>query len=103
MGKFVRVLSTKDVPPGSAVAVKIAGSQVAVFNVDGQFYAIDDTCTHAGGSLSEGPVQGKEVVCPWHGAVFNIETGEVLSAPASEGVRTYKIQIAGDEVQIEEP
>ena len=103
MSNFIKVLNVSDLPSGTGIAVHLAGRKVAVFNIDGKFYAIDDECTHAGGSLSEGPVQGKEVVCPWHGAVFNVETGEVLSAPASEGVKAYKVQVVGNEVQIEEP
>ena len=103
MGKFIKVLNAGDLPTGTGAAVQLAGRRIAVFNVDGKFYAIDDECTHAGGALSEGPVQGKEVVCPWHGAAFDVETGEALTAPAYEKVRAYKVQVVGSEVQIEEP
>jgi len=69
------------------------GKKIALFNVNNQYYAIDDTCTHAGGPLSEGDVKGTVLTCPWHGATFNIINGEVLGEPASEGVKSYKVYL----------
>jgi len=68
MGELLKVLEKKDVSPGSSTAVELRGQKVAVFNVDGTFYAIGDTCTHRGRPLSEGEVSGTTVTCPWHGA-----------------------------------
>jgi hypothetical protein len=66
--KLLKIAKTKDVPPGQAAAFTIEGQKIALFNVEGTYYAIGDTCTHRGGPLSEGDVQGTRVTCPWHGA-----------------------------------
>lgn len=78
MGEFVKVAAAAEIPPGKARAVDAGGKRIALFNVDGTFHAIDDTCTHRGGPLSEGTVEGTEVTCPWHGAVFDVTSGTVL-------------------------
>ena len=101
MGKLVRVASVADVPPGSAKLVEVEGKRVAVFNVDGRFYAIDDTCPHRGGPLSEGDLEGEVVTCPWHGSKFNVTTGAFLSPPAREGVSHYSVQDSGGELSVE--
>ena len=101
MGTLVKVAEKKDLPAGSAIAVEVNGKQIALFNVNNQYYAIEDTCTHAGGSLSEGDVEGTIVTCPWHGATFDITNGKVLSEPAPEGVKSYKVHIEGEEIKIE--
>lgn len=102
MGTFVKVAEKKDLPAGSAIAVDVNGKRIALFNVNDQYYAIDDSCTHAGGTLSEGEVEGTVVTCPWHGATFNITNGEVLSEPAPEGVKSYKVHLEGEDIKIEE-
>jgi 3-phenylpropionate/trans-cinnamate dioxygenase ferredoxin subunit len=73
---------------------------VAVFNVNGDYYAIDDACTHDGGSLSGGEVQGEEVVCPRHGARFNIRTGAVTAPPAYEGVHAFPVRVEDGQVLV---
>ncbi len=90
-----------DVSPGHGKQVVIEGKALALFNLEGMFYAIDDTCTHAGASLAEGSVASSVVTCPWHGATFDIITGAVLSDPAYEGVSPYKVKVDGDDVFIE--
>ena len=80
---------------------KIEGQKVALFNVEGAYYAIGDTCTHRGGPLSEGDVQGTEVSCPWHGAHFDLKTGAVLGPPAQKGVPSYKVTVEGDAIKVE--
>ena len=85
MADFVKVAKTSEVAPGQGRMVEVGSKKIALFNIDGAFYAIDDTCTHRGGPLSEGVLNGKEVTCPWHGAVFNVTTGEVLGPPAPCG------------------
>jgi len=101
MGTLVKVAEKKDLPTGSAIAVDVNGRKIAIFNVKGQYYAIDDTCTHAGGSLSEGDVAETVVTCPWHGATFDITNGEVLGDPAPEGVKSYKVHLEGEDINIE--
>ncbi len=101
MARLVKVADTTHLLPGKATAVEIEGNRIAVFNVGGTFYAIDDTCPHAGGPLSEGQVDGEKVVCPWHDAAFDLKTGDVLSPPAFEGVKSYKVVVEGDAVKVE--
>ena len=101
MGRIVKVAETKDVPPGTAVAVDLEGRAVALFNVNGRFYAIDGTCTHRGGPLSEGELGGTVVTCPLHGARFDVTTGEVLGPPAARGVGRYDVRVEGEDVKIE--
>jgi len=101
MSKLVKVAHTKDLTPGKAAAVELEGNRIAVFNVEGVFYAIDDTCPHAGGPLSEGTVKDCKVTCPWHEADFDLKTGDVLSPPAFEGVKSYKVVVEGNDVKVE--
>ena len=101
MGEFVRVAAKSEIAPETSKLVEVAGKKIAVFNVDGTFCAIDDTCTHKGGPLSEGEVEGDEVTCPWHGATFNMKTGEATGGPAPAGVTCYTIRVEGDNVEIE--
>src|SRR6266481_2091857 len=96
-----RMAKTKDVPPGQAAAFTIEGQKIALFNVKGTYYAIGDTCTHRGGPLSEGDVQGTRVTCPWHGAEFDLKTGAVLGPPAQKGVPSYKVVVEGDDIKVE--
>ncbi len=69
-------------------------------NIDGTYYAIADTCTHRGGPLSEGAVEGTVVSCPWHGATFDVTTGNVLGPPAAEGVAHYNVQVDGNDIKV---
>ena len=87
-------------PAGEVVQVH-QDRPIAVFNIDGEFFATDDTCTHAKFSLSEGYVEGDEVVCALHEARFCLRTGRVLSPPATVGLRTYAVKIEGDDVMVE--
>ena len=103
MGETIKIANTEDVQEGSAIAVDVAGNSVALFNVEGTYYAIDDTCTHQGGPLCEGEVEGTEVTCPWHGATFDLTNGSVLSPPAPDGVAGYKVVVEENEIKIEIP
>jgi 3-phenylpropionate/trans-cinnamate dioxygenase ferredoxin component len=98
---FTKVATTDEVPPGAAKAVAVNGRKLAVFNVEGSYYAIDETCTHRGAPLSEGECVGTQVYCPWHGACFDLTTGSPLSPPAKQGVATYKVQVVGNEIQVD--
>jgi nitrite reductase/ring-hydroxylating ferredoxin subunit len=98
---FVKVATVQEVPPGKSKQATVAGKALALFNVNGSFHAIDDTCPHRGAPLWEGDLEGSEVVCPWHGARFNVATGAHLCPPARSDVVSYKVQVVGDEVQVE--
>ncbi|RMG51372.1 MAG: non-heme iron oxygenase ferredoxin subunit [Acidobacteria bacterium] len=101
MGEFVKVAKTSEIGPGEAKTVEVKGTVIGLFNVDGQYYAIENTCTHVGGPLAEGMIDGDEVTCPWHGARFKISTGEVLGPPAQSDVATYTVRVQGDDIEIE--
>ena len=78
---FVKVSETSDVPTGKMKSVKIGEKEILIANVDGNFYAMGNKCTHAGGDLSKGSLEGKTVTCPKHGAKFDVTTGKVISGP----------------------
>ena len=101
MSSAVTVAKASEIKPGQGKSVEVNGKAIAVFNVDGTFYAIDDTCTHVGGPLSEGSLSGTTVTCPWHGAEFDVTCGKHLSPPASAGVACYKVTVSGEDVQVE--
>jgi nitrite reductase/ring-hydroxylating ferredoxin subunit len=100
---FTKVATVQEVPPGKAKQATVNGRTIAVFNVGGTFHAIDDTCPHRGGPLWEGELIGNEVTCPWHGARFDVTRGAHLSPPARSDVACYKVQVVGDEVQVDLP
>jgi nitrite reductase/ring-hydroxylating ferredoxin subunit len=101
MAKLIIIAAAKDVPPGQAAAFTVEGQKIALFNVEGTYYAIDDSCTHRGGPLSEGDVQGTKVTCPWHGADFDLKTGTALGPPAQKGVPSYNVVVEGDDIKVE--
>ena len=82
MTDFVTVAKVEDIPPGTGHTIEVHGVWIALFNVQGSFYAIDNTCPHAGGPLGEGHLDGCVVECPWHGWRFNVQTGERPENPA---------------------
>lgn len=96
---FVKVATVQEVPPGQAKQVQVSGKTLAVFNINGTFHVLDDTCPHRGGPLWEGELQGQEVTCPWHGARFDVTSGAHLCPPARSDVACYKVQVTADEVQ----
>ena len=101
MGTFVKVATVSDIPQGSGLCVTAGEKKIALFNVRGTIHAIDDTCTHRGGPLSEGELTGTEVTCPWHGGLFNVTTGAVLGAPATQDVSSYKVRVEDNDVEVE--
>ena len=101
MGEYVKVATVSDLPPGQGKIVGVQGREIALFNLSGSFYAIDNTCTHAGGPLGEGMLEGEEVECPWHGARFNVKTGGAMNPPAAEGVTAYQVRVNGSDIEIE--
>jgi nitrite reductase/ring-hydroxylating ferredoxin subunit len=103
MATFQRVAAVTDLASGKCMAVQAGGQTIALFNVGGTFYAIGDTCTHRGGPLSEGTIQGTTVICPWHGACFDLGSGKNLTPPAPGPVPAYRVRVEGTDVQIEIP
>lgn len=91
----------KQVPPGGMQVVFLKGEAVTVCNLDGQFFAFSNSCTHAGGPLNEGKLDGKMVVCPWHGSCFDVTNGAVLCGPAQEPLRTYRVILEGEIGRVE--
>jgi nitrite reductase/ring-hydroxylating ferredoxin subunit len=98
---FMTAARVGEIPPGKGKQIVIAGKTLAVFNVDGAYYAIDNTCTHRSAPLAEGDCHGTEVYCPWHGARFDLKTGAHLSPPAPRGVTSYRVQVVGEEIQVD--
>lgn len=101
MAEYVKVAKLADLPEGGKVLVDVKGRSVAVFNVGGTFYAVENVCTHDGGPLVEGDLDGFEVECPRHGARFDVRTGRPLCLPAFEPIETYTVKVEGDDVLIE--
>jgi 3-phenylpropionate/trans-cinnamate dioxygenase ferredoxin component len=101
MSRFIVAAKTSDIPDRSVKLVELEGKSIAVFNLGGEFFALDDLCTHEGGPLSEGVVDGEEIECPWHGARFEIKSGRVAQDPATDDVRRYNLRVNGSDIEIE--
>lgn len=100
MSDWVSVARAGELAPGQFKSVDVDGAQVAVFNLDGRYYAIEDVCTHDGGQLTGGSIEGAEIVCPRHGARFCIKTGAALTAPAYEATATFPVRIENGMVEV---
>jgi ferredoxin-NADP reductase/nitrite reductase/ring-hydroxylating ferredoxin subunit len=97
---FVKVAETKDIQRSQMKEVQIHGQDVCIANVEGKYYAIGNVCTHEGGPLADGRLEGYEVECPWHQSKFDVRTGEVTSPPASESEPTYEIKVDGNNILV---
>lgn len=101
MDGWLDVANIDELPPGSRRVVDLDGVAVAVFNLDGEYYAIQDVCPHDGGNLANGAVEeGEVIVCPRHGARFSIKSGAVLGPPAYEDIRTFPVRITDGKIQV---
>lgn len=98
--RFVRVGRVVDVPQGRAEVFDVEERKIAVYRLPDGFFAIDDICTHDGGPLADGEVEGDQVICPRHGARFSIKTGAALTFPAVTPVESYPVRVEGDELLI---
>jgi 3-phenylpropionate/trans-cinnamate dioxygenase ferredoxin subunit len=98
---FRAVTSRDGVPAGEVRVFQVGSRSIALANVDGTFYALDNVCTHDRGPLGEGSLTGDQVECPRHGARFDVKTGRVTALPAVLPVKTYPVQLNGDEVQVD--
>jgi 3-phenylpropionate/trans-cinnamate dioxygenase ferredoxin component len=99
MANFIKLCKTSDVKPGCGKSVDFAGKLVAIFNVDGKFYAINDTCGHRGGPLGEGELQGTTVICPWHGWRYDVTSGANELVPDLP-TNSYEVKVEGDDVLV---
>jgi 3-phenylpropionate/trans-cinnamate dioxygenase ferredoxin subunit len=99
---WVRVAPAASIAPGDYASVELGDGFVAVFNVDGEFFAIDDLCTHDGGGLAGGRLEDHQVICPRHGARFCLRTGAALTPPAYEAVRRYETRVTDGVVEVQE-
>jgi len=92
-----------DISPGKLHKISVDGKDILVVNLDGNYFAMDDTCTHAGASLSEGSIEGDVITCGWHGAQFDCKSGKLAKFPAKiNDVKSYNVTVDADEVFIEE-
>jgi nitrite reductase (NADH) small subunit len=97
---FVRAVKTAEVPPGTIRELQIDGKTVALANVEGKFYAIENTCLHRGGPLGQGVLQGKTLTCPWHGWGYDVTSGKTVMNPAV-GVSCYKVEVRGEDIFVD--
>lgn len=95
---FVKVAESKDIESSSMIAVDVAGEKVCIINIEGNYYAIGNVCTHVGGPLDEGTLEGYEVECPWHGSKFDVRTGEPTKPPARQAVSKYEVKIQDNNI-----
>ncbi len=98
---MVKIAEIDQVPRGTGKVIHVGGRTIALFNINGAFYALDNVCTHRGGPLGEGKVDGTIVTCPWHGNQFDVTTGQVITGTLP--VTTYAVHTDGDDVLIELP
>ncbi len=101
MANFVKVARVEDIHPGEKRIYEVDGILVVLVNLNGEFYAIEDTCTHDGGPLGEGEMQNGHLICPRHGARFDIRTGAALSLPAVDPTNTYEVRVQDGDIYVE--
>lgn len=101
MSDFVRVANTRDIPPGEMTIVDLDGREIVVANLgQGEFVAFQNECSHRGGPLGEGLLEGGAVECPFHAGRFDVRTGQVLSPPPSAPIQTYRVIVEGEDVKV---
>ena len=103
VSEFHRVANLSDIPAGQVKVLEAGGRRLAVCNVDGEYFAVDDLCTHDGGPLGNGELVDHQIECPRHGARFDIKTGKALCLPAILPIGTYKVELRGPEIWIAVP
>jgi len=102
MNQSMKVTTQDCLRPGCAIAVDIEGLSIAIFNMDGKFFAMNNQCGHRGGPLAEGSIDGNVINCPWHGFAFDITTGNCATNPAIKQ-QTYQVRLEGNDVWLEIP
>lgn len=101
MSDWMDVAAVDDLPPGSCRVVTMNGISIAVFNLDGNYYAIENTCTHEHAELSDGRLDGEQIVCPLHGSRFSIVSGAVSGPPAHENLRTFPLRVNNGWIELD--
>jgi len=99
MAVLTKIAKTSEIPAGTGKVVEAGGKTIAVFNCEGSFYAVDNTCKHRGGPLGEGSLSGKTVTCPWHGWEYDVSTGE-CAMDASITVQKFAVKVEGDDILV---
>ncbi|MEK6606992.1 MAG: Rieske 2Fe-2S domain-containing protein [Myxococcota bacterium] len=99
MVNFINVAKASSVAPGMGTTVEVDGKPIALFNVGGKFYAIDNTCKHRGGPLGEGELEGTIVTCPWHGWQYDVTSGVCQMNPNVK-LACYAVAVEGDDVKV---
>lgn len=103
MSDLIKVATVDELPVGERKIIDVDNVSIALFNIDGTIYAIEDRCTHDDGPLAEGELSGCTITCPRHGARFDVRSGKALSFPAFEPTNVYEVELRGNEVWIESP
>lgn len=98
---FVKIAKIGDIPPGATKAFEVGERVVVLCNVKGEYFALDDVCTHDEGSFGDGILDGCEIECPRHGARFDVRTGEVTSLPAIVPVDVFTVRVEGEDIEVE--
>lgn len=101
MAEWIDVAPLSELPPGSRKIISTPYCEIAVFNLDGEFYAIEDVCTHDGGELATGVCEGDQIICPRHGARFCIRNGAALTPPAYEAIDTFPVHVENNMVRVD--
>jgi 3-phenylpropionate/trans-cinnamate dioxygenase ferredoxin subunit len=100
---FVKVARTDELSPGQMKLIEIGDDRILLVNLEGEYHAMDEICSHAFAALSEGDLTGEEVECPLHGSAFNVKTGEALSPPADEALTVYSVRVEDNDILIGPP
>ena len=100
MSDFIRVCKTSDIPDPDKAVFEVDERFIVVFHLDGEFYALDDACTHDGGPLGEGIIEGFQIICPRHGARFDIPTGQAMTMPAVHATAAHEVKVENGEVWV---
>ena len=101
MGEYHKAAAVADIAPGTVICVEVAGTRVALYNLDGEIYATSPSCTHVEADLSEGFIEDDEIVCPLHFATFNIRTGQAGGPPANGDLDTYPVRVNDGDIEVE--
>ena len=98
MPDFVKVATVADVPDPGTLLLEVEDRILVLVHLDGQYYCLDDVCTHDGGPLADGTLEGCELICPRHGARFDVRTGQALTMPATEATSVHEVKVDGEDV-----
>ncbi len=100
MAEFVKVASTDEIKDGKMKGFTVKGNKLLIANVKGKYFSMCSTCTHKGGPLADGKLQGNIVTCPWHGRKFDVTTGKVVEEPPKENEKKYGVKVKGKDILV---